>query len=276
MMRQGACVAFGSFEFVHRGHLEVADRVVKLAKRNSLRSIIVSFPKEGEVYTTEREKEYLLQKSGIEQLITRDQEERLSEFLCYLIEELKVKIIVVGENYADRRELEELAKELNIQIDIVQTICYKERPITQEWLEFVFELNDFELLSELCGHPYILLGDVVHGKKLGRTVGMPTINLHIYKTKKRPNSGVYATMVTVGEEKYKSATNIGRRPTVDDFDYITIETFILDFNKQIYGEICLLEIHKFLREVRKFESLEEVQAQVDKDIEEVYALFVQK
>ena len=102
---------------------------------------------------------------------------------------------------------------------------------------------------------------------------MPTTNLHIYKTKQRPICGVYATKFIIGDESYKAATNIGKRPTVDDFDYVTIETFILDFDKQIYGEICVLEIHEFLREVKKFDSLEEVRLQVEKDIDQIRKKF---
>lgn len=273
MKCRGACVAFGSFEFVHKGHLKVAERVVELAKQNDLCSMIVGCVSEGEVYTTEKEKEYLLRKVAVESFNVCPKEMEIKELVVYLQEEFQAEIIVVGANHSKLQEIQKATVELGIQLDIIETVTRGEKPITKEWLKELFEANDFELLTELCGHPYILIGDVVHGKKLGRTVGMPTINLHVYKTKKRPNAGVYATKVHLGEECYKAATNVGRRPTVDDYDYVTIETFILDFNQQIYGEICVLEMHKFLREVKKFDSLEEVQEQVQKDVAKVYQLF---
>lgn len=273
MTHRGACLALDSFEFVHKGHLKMANRVVELAKQNGLKSIILSCPMEGEVYTTEKEKEYLLKSTGVEEFRTvLDVGENL---FSNLLKEFKEVMVVVEDSYENLAKIRELSERFHFKLEVVKRESYSGRVITYGWLEEVFEANDFELLKELCGHPYILIGDVVHGKKLGRTVGMPTINLHIYKTKKRPNLGVYATKVTLGEETYKAATNVGKRPTVDDFDYVTIETFILEFDKQIYGEICLLEVHKYLREVQKFDSLEAVQEQVQKDVNKVNELFDQ-
>ena len=272
MAREKACVAFGSFEFVHRGHVKVAERVKEIAAECDLKSVIFSFPKDGEVYTTEKEKEYLLKKIGIEEVVTCKEKQDLEQFIIYIKNEFGAQCIVVGENNLRLTEIRAIAERERILVDVVETVSYEGEPVSYDILVKCFEEKNFELLTEICGHPYILMGDVVHGKKLGRTVGMPTINLHIYKTKKRPASGVYATRVNLGKETYKSATNIGKRPTVDDFDYITIETFIIDFNRQIYGEICVLEVHKYLREVKKFDSLEQVQLQVQKDKDQVTVL----
>jgi riboflavin kinase/FMN adenylyltransferase len=121
--------------------------------------------------------------------------------------------------------------------------------------------------------PIILSGKVVHGKALGRTVGMPTANLCI-EDGTIPEDGVYATRISVQGKTYTSVTNIGRRPTVDDESYITVETFIIDFNEDIYGQFVELEVYKFLRPIHKFSSLEEVQKQVNKDIEEAKTYFL--
>ena len=114
--------------------------------------------------------------------------------------------------------------------------------------------------------PIRLSGTVVRGKALGRTVGMPTANLRITEGA-MPENGVYATRIQIGDRVYTSVTNIGRRPTVDDEAYITVETFIMDFDKEIYGEQAVLELHKFLRPIQKFASLQEVKRQVEKDVE---------
>lgn len=113
--------------------------------------------------------------------------------------------------------------------------------------------------------PYIVSGKVVHGKALGRTVGMPTANLCIAKDM-LPESGVYATRIVIGKKMFDSVTNIGTRPSVDQEQHITVETFIFDFSEDIYGETVSLEICKFLRPVQKFQDLKEVQEQVKKDI----------
>ena len=114
----------------------------------------------------------------------------------------------------------------------------------------------------------ILKGEVVHGKALGRTVGMPTANLKV-SVGTLPENGVYATRITIDGQKYLSVTNIGSRPSVDENEQVTVETYILDFDEDIYGKKVELELHQFLRPIQKFNSLEEVFAQVKKDVKEV-------
>lgn len=113
----------------------------------------------------------------------------------------------------------------------------------------------------------VLTGTVVHGKRLGRTVGMPTANIQVSHKSLLPEAGVYATKILVDGHKFLSVTNIGLRPTVDDEQEVTVEAHILDFDGDIYGRDVTLEVHQFLRPIRKFASLEEVHAQVKKDIE---------
>lgn len=116
--------------------------------------------------------------------------------------------------------------------------------------------------------PVFLTGKVVHGKALGRTVGMPTANIEVSDRSMLPECGVYATRIRVDGENYLAVTNIGLRPTVDNEQLVTVEAHILDFDQDIYGKSVELEVHKFLRPIQKFNSLEEVQQQVKKDIEE--------
>ena len=116
-------------------------------------------------------------------------------------------------------------------------------------------------------YPITLIGEVVHGKGLGRTVGMPTANLQV-TMEDLPATGVYATRIQIDGKIYNSITNIGRRPSVDEDRNITVETYILDFHEDIYGKKVVLEICHFLRPVIRFQGLEEVREQVEKDIEE--------
>lgn len=120
--------------------------------------------------------------------------------------------------------------------------------------------------------PIVLKGEVVHGKALGRTVGMPTANISV-DVDCLPEAGVYATRIEVEGCVYDSVTNIGKRPSVDDSEHITVETYILDFEKDIYGKIVILEICKFLRPVIRFKSLKAVREQVEKDILETKKYF---
>ena len=121
-------------------------------------------------------------------------------------------------------------------------------------------------------YPITLIGEVVHGKGLGRTVGMPTANLQV-TMEDLPATGVYATRIQIDGKIYNSITNIGRRPSVDEDRNITVETYILDFHEDIYGKKVVLEICHFPRPVIRFQGLEEVREQVEKDIVEAKKYF---
>ena len=115
--------------------------------------------------------------------------------------------------------------------------------------------------------PITLTGEVVHGKGLGRTVGMPTANLLVIEGE-LPEAGVYAGRVEVEGNQYNAVTNIGKRPSVDQDQKVTVESFIMDFEGDLYGRQMKLELVKYLRPVRKFSGLEGVLEQVKKDIAE--------
>jgi len=123
--------------------------------------------------------------------------------------------------------------------------------------------------------PIILSGTIVHGKALGRTVGMPTANLCVEEGS-IPKDGVYATRITINNETFVSVTNIGRRPSVDQESCVTVETFIVDFDKDVYGENAVLQVCKYLRPIKKFANLQEVQKQVQKDVKAAKIYFEEK
>lgn len=120
---------------------------------------------------------------------------------------------------------------------------------------------------------YIVKGEVVHGKALGRTVGRPTANLKADKDAKIPPSGVYATIGIIDGKRYKAVTNVGTRPSVDNDNRVTIETFFLELNEDLYGKNITLEFLEFIRPTIKFENLEQVSVQIQKDIEVAYSIF---
>ena len=116
------------------------------------------------------------------------------------------------------------------------------------------------------GYPYTLYGEVVYGRQLGRTVGMPTVNLKTADEKLLPAHGVYGTITIVDGIRYLGVTSIGPRPTVDNLPTVTIETFLLHFNRELYGQHISLELKVYIRPITKFESLEAVRQKVDEDV----------
>ena len=127
---------------------------------------------------------------------------------------------------------------------------------------------------EFLGHPHVFTGEVVHGKQLGRTIGFPTANLILPPEIIVPAHGVYATkLVTPDGESHMAVTNVGRRPTIDDGDQITVEPWILDFNGDLYGQPIRVEFYEHLRGEQKFGSLEELTAMVHRNGEQTRAYF---
>lgn len=268
------CVAFGRFDGVHKGHMEIAGKVVQIAKEQGITSLLMSFDNsdiENKCLTTEEEKAYIFEKAGLNVLVSFKCAKGLKTFSIetfvrnILIESLGAKVIVVGED-DDFTLIQKIASEKGVEVVMVKPHKEAGQIICDQSIREAFCGKDFKNVNELCGHPYIMMGQVVHGKALGRTVGMPTANLDIPEYKLTPPSGVYGTLVRIEGELFQGLTNIGRRPSVDDFNYVTVETFLLDFNKNIYGKKLVLEVYDFIRDVVKFRDLDEVQQQVQKDI----------
>lgn len=272
------CVAFGSFDGMHKGHMAVLEELSVNGSASGRECVAVSCYSskenaEKKVLTTEEEKKMYMEKAGVDCFISVDMDkENLAEEAFIeqmIIGKLGAKAIVAGADSHNLECLKRAAQAAGATVIIVDTVMYKETPLTAQIIRKAFEKCEFDEITQMCGHPYTMLGEVVHGKALGRTVGMPTANLGVGSDKLMPPSGVYATMSTVDEEVYQGLTNIGTRPSVDNESHITIETFLLDFAKDIYGKKLTLEVHRYIRGVQKFDNLEEVQNQVQKDLDQV-------
>ncbi len=124
-----------------------------------------------------------------------------------------------------------------------------------------------EHAAYLLGKPYSIEGTVVHGRKLGRTMSMPTVNIVPESDKLLPPFGVYFSKIYIGTAEYSGITNVGRKPTVNDTPAVTAETYIYDFDDDLYGENLKVELLKFARPEMKFESVEALKTQMAKDLE---------
>ena len=270
---RNAAVAFGRFDGLHLGHRAVIEKLS--AYKNS---VLVSFSESHDsVIYSETEKEYILNKLGIENMISLEAgiyEKMSCEELVrdVFVSELGAKTIVVGENCGMLQQLKSACETYSVTLDIVETVKYQDRVISSDLVK-EYLTKDMNSALEIMGGKYVISGLVTHGKGAGRKHNMPTANLGFSKNKIWPLHGVYGTLVNLGNRRFKGVTNIGLRPSDDDNPVPTCETYILDFNEQIYDVMLILEAFVYLRPVMKFKNLDEVRVQIEKDIQETETAF---
>jgi riboflavin kinase/FMN adenylyltransferase len=258
---QHTCVAFGTFDGVHLGHQAVIDALVNESRVRGCTSVVVSFCEDShtEVLTTQLEKAFLLEKMGVDVMISLPSREIDAREAVRLLD---AKLLVTGQESS----LFEKIKQLSLPVKEIESVRVEGRTVTTDRAIEALEAGDLKEFEAICGHPYLTLGRVVHGRALGRTVGMPTANQKIYGTKRCPPLGVYGTWTHLGGETYLGVTNVGTRPSVDERPEITVETMLLDFDREIYGEELITEYPLYLRGIQKFDGIEAVWKQVQKDI----------
>ncbi len=267
------CVAFGAFDAMHLGHRQVL-KTLFAAKKAGQTAVLacIGMPT---LTTPQQQTDWALAWGAdlVLHLPTETQKLAPEELVQgVLIERLDAQTIVAGENCPIGTAhggalLSQLCRQRGINAQICPVVMADGAPVSSYRVAQALASGTPQQAAVLLGRPYAIPGTVVHGKALGRTVGMPTANLSVSKQLVLPARGVYATHVWWQGKRYGGLTNIGTRPSVDDSTKVTIETLILDFDESLYGETLILEPVAFLRPVQKFDSLNQVQAQVQRDLE---------
>ena len=199
----------------------------------------------------------------------------------YLVQEHGAVHVVAGHDFhfgykgeGNPERLQALCGELGIGCDIIPKVVQDHITISSTYIRTLVAQGEMERANQFLGHPHTLTDTVAHGKKLGGTLGFPTVNLRFQPGVLVPAHGVYATRVTFENgESRPAVTNIGVRPTVDDGDRVTVEGFILDFQGDLYGQTVRMEFYKRLRGERKFPSLEALKDEVMRNAEQTRAYF---
>ena len=189
-----------------------------------------------------------------------------------LVKKLNVQCMVVGYDHrfgknrsGGFQELTTLASEFNFDVKEIDASEIEEIAVSSTRIRKALSSGNLTSANELLGRPYTLSGTVVQGKQLGRQLGYPTANILIDEPYKLiPPNGVYIGYTLIGETKYKIMLNIGVRPTVDGTSQ-TIEAHILDFSKDIYNTQITLFLVQFLREEQRFDGLDALKIQLQKD-----------
>lgn len=189
----------------------------------------------------------------------------------FLVDNLKIRGVVVGYDYTygfkKSGDVDFLLenKDLFDTIDVINQISSHGEKISSTLIRNLIEEGKIKEANELLSRPYKLIGEIIHAKGLGKKMGYPTANLKLIDNFVIPRYGVYDTDIIINGERFKASTNIGTNPTVEH-DGIKIEAHILDFDRDIYGEIVDLELLDFVRPELKFDSIEELFDQIAKDV----------
>lgn len=290
-------IALGFFDGVHRGHAELLKETVNMAKSLGAQGVACTFDSRPEaliahtppaLLTTPAERSRLMKELyGIEDVIIAPFDEKMRQmpwekFVTeYLVGQHEAVGVVCGHDYrfgylgeGTPEKLQKLCETLGLGCKVVKKVTLEGITVSSTYIRKLIEQGNMEKAVKYLGHPYVIEGEVLHGKGLGNKLGFPTLNLLLKNGKLVPAFGVYAAKVTLPDGKsYEGATNIGIRPSVADGNNITVETFLLDFQGDLYGKTVKLELFHHLRWEKHFENFQELKAEVLKNAGEVHRYF---
>lgn len=291
----GPCVAaLGMFDGVHAGHAALIAEAVRQARARGVAAVAVTFDVNplrvlrpecapGDIQSLD-EKLAALAALGLDATVceafTAEFARRPGEaFACDLADKLRVRAIVAGYNYTfgDRGacgpdELRRLGDELGFDVVIVPPVEMDGCAVSSTRVRQRLAEGDIAGVSELLGRPYELSGTVAHGKRLGRRLGFPTANLNIAPGRALPRAGVYICALNFGGEWLPGVLNIGSQPTVPS-GHMTCEAHVLQDVGDVYGQYMTVRFIEFGRPERKFDGVEELREQVERDKANARAYF---
>ena len=282
-----ACVTIGNFDGVHLGHQAIIRKMVKKARDENKTVVVITFfpdpsdffnPKRDAFYlTSPNEKTALLDQLGVDRVLTFAFTQAFSQLTAEVfLSEIKTKLgmarLVIGRDFAlgkDRQGtlpvIQSLGEELGFEVEAIGPVKHDGREVSSTKIRQHLSRGKVDEAAALLGRPYEISGPVTHGSDRGARIGLPTANIDHWPKKQLPAVGVYATRVGLAGEVYFGITNVGYRPTFEDQSKPNIETHLLDFDGNIYGEALSLEFVKKIRDEQKFSGIEAFLAQIERD-----------
>lgn len=281
-------VTIGTFDGVHVGHKLILEKLIQNAKELDCESVVLTFfphprmvlqeSSDVKLINTIEEKSELIGKIGIENLIIHPFDQKFSrltaeEFVkTILVDTLHIKKIIIGYDHrfgrnrtANIDDLIIFGKQYDFEVEQISAQEINDNAVSSTKIRNAILEGNISLANKYLGYNYTFSGEVVKGKQLGRTIGFPTANIQIKESYKLiPNNGVYIVKCNFESETIFGMMNIGNRPTVNGENQ-TIEINFFDFNKDIYNKIISIEILDFIREEQKFDSLDSLKSQLNKD-----------
>ena len=297
MEQKKRVIALGFFDGVHNGHAALMRRTAQVAKETGATPSAFTFDPHPQtvilgrpmpLLTSPEDRADLMRKYyGIQDVIVEPftparMKQPWREFLVdTLIKDLGAIHLVAGHDYhfgykgeGNPQLLKETCQELGVGCDIIPRVEQDGITVSSTYIRTLVAQGEIERANEFLGHPYTLSDRVSHGKKLGTTLGFPTVNLKLKENVLSPAKGVYATKVHFNGHSFMAVTNVGVRPTIQDNDgRVTVEGFILDFSGDLYGQEVRMEFYKRLRGEQKFPSLQALAQEIGRNAQQTQEYF---
>ncbi|MBD3257575.1 bifunctional riboflavin kinase/FAD synthetase [candidate division GN15 bacterium] len=288
-------ITLGTFDGIHLGHQAIFRRVREIAQADKLQPILVTFHPHPRVVvtpdkipmllTTIEEKEQFVPHffDGTTVVVEFNEQVKnltAEEFVKQvLVDHLGVRRLVVGYDHAlgkdrsgDIPELTRLGSEWGFDVEVVAPVIYDDKKVSSSRIREALSAGEFEMALRLLGHDYAIAGKVERGIGLGRKIGYPTANVSYNQRKLLPGQGVYACWVQVGREEFDGMMFIGQNHFNPE-ERLTVEANIFDFDRDIYDQNIIVHPTHFIRENRKYDSTDELVAQIERDKQRVLEIF---
>lgn len=294
---RGCVATIGSFDGVHLGHQAILQQLQQVANACKLPSVVIIFePQPHEFFAGDkaparlmrlREKVQALLAAGVNRVLClqfNDALRRLSAEAFVekvLIEGLGIKHLVVGDDFrfgCDRRGdfalLQTIGSQRGFSVTDTVTLEVGDERVSSTRIRQLLEQGDFASAEQLLGKPYSINGRIAYGQQLGRKLGVPTANVHLRRYRS-PLHGVFTVTVKFADGSvYKGVANVGVRPTVTGDKKPLLEVHLFDFSRMAYGAMIDVTFHTKLRDEKKFNSLDELQTQLQMDIAQAKQFFL--
>ncbi|MBQ3566327.1 MAG: bifunctional riboflavin kinase/FAD synthetase [Oscillospiraceae bacterium] len=295
-IKEKTAVALGIFDGVHLGHRLILDTAKTFSEKGmkfavftfKTASVEIKHGKPYEYLYTENQKNHILENLGAEYICSPDisaiknmsGEQFAKEILA---EKMNAGAVVCGENFrfgkdasCGAEDIVAFGKKYGFEVIVCKTLEKNGEKISSGKIKDYLKNGELSKANELLGERYFILGEVVTGNRLGRTISFPTINQLFEEKQVVPKKGAYASSTEIYEKEYCAITNIGVKPTVESNIKPLAETHIIDFGSDIYGKTIKTEFIEFLREEKKFPSLEHLKEQILSDLNTAKKFYLSK
>jgi len=283
-------LTIGVFDGVHRGHQQIIRKLVDDAHKQGTPSVVLTFdPHPANVLsnfdikclTTPEERAELLGRLGVDIVITQRFTQELSgltagEYMSSLKNSLSLNRLLIGYDFAlgrgregDATRLADLGRVLDYSVEVIPALSDESGVISSTEIRKLVRTGNIAEAAKLLGHNYKVSGEVIHGEGRGKKINFPTANIDYPKQKAIPSNGIYACWAYIASEKFMAATNIGFNPTFTPERQIpSVEAYLLDFDRDIYGEELKLEFVERIRDELKFDSVYALIGKIREDVDQ--------